>query len=78
MLCAAVDPNGFLIQQAPLADRTCSNWVLLSKLEFGLIETTQMTAADVLLDFTWGAGAVLFLWSFGYAIGAAKKAIQLS
>jgi hypothetical protein len=77
MLCAAVDLNNFIIQAAPLSDGTCANWVLLSKIEFGVVSTTQIVADDILLDFTWGFGAVLFFWSLGYAVGAAKKAIQL-
>jgi len=35
-----------------------------------------VTAADVLYVYSWGAGAVLLLWSLGFAVGAAKRSVQ--
>lgn len=45
----------------------------LSSLTF---ETIGINATDILYVYTWGVGAVFFLWSLGYAIGVAKATIK--
>jgi hypothetical protein len=57
---------------------TCSNgwqYIPFDFVNFVQSNSGQITASDILLDLTWGAGVVLTLWSVGYAIGAAKFAV---
>lgn len=76
MLCVEPDSLDYVKQVAAASDGSCANWVLLSKNEFALIDSVQITAADILTDLTWGAGVVLLFWSLGYAVGIAKKVIS--
>jgi hypothetical protein len=78
MLCASVDSNGFVKLADALADGTCASLVLIGNTEFALIASAQITAEDILTDFSWGFGTVLFFWFIGYSIGAAKKAVNLT
>lgn len=42
-----------------------------------LIELLGITPSSILYIYTWGMGAVLMMWALGYAVGAAKKGINL-
>lgn len=75
--CAVIDKSGKLILTADTPD-TCAGYVLLSPADYGLmVQSYQIAPADVLYVFSWGFGAVLFFWSLGFAVGAAKKLISL-
>lgn len=60
MVCPPSAPCSFTIQ----ADR-----------EFATPEELGVTTAGISQAFIWGLGAVILLWSLGYAIGALKTAI---
>jgi len=74
MLCTTVE-NGFIKEVSPLIDGTCANHVVLSVNEFANI-TSQITSQEILTDFTWGFGTVIFFWSLGYAVGVSKAVIR--
>lgn len=75
MICATIRNNGTIRQQNPLNDGTCQNLVLLNQHEFEL-SYAQITPQDIMLDFSWGFGVVMFFWFLGYQIGIAKTAVQ--
>jgi len=75
MICTTII-NG-IVKQVPFnTNGTCPNLVELSYTEFVNISNSQITASEILIDFTWGFGAVLTFWSIGYAIGVTKAVIQ--
>jgi len=75
MICTTI--NAGVVQQVAFnLDGTCPNLVALSYTEFVNISNSQITASDILYDFSWGFGAVLTFWSIGYAVGVAKAVIQ--
>lgn len=75
MICITVDSNGFITQAQPNEFGGCDNLVAISVTEFAG-SFSQITAEQILVDFSWGFGAVVFFWSLGATIGAAKTAIQ--
>lgn len=64
---------------------TCTTYLLQTAAEVNAqvatitnlsLETIGIDPAQIFYVYTWGAGAVLFMWKFGYAIGAAIDAIK--
>lgn len=59
-----------------------SNWVvfttdqLISELNSSDLLGGSLNAEEILLSFSWGFGVVVFFWSLGAVIGAAKKTIN--
>lgn len=55
----------------PLADQV---WVSVAQLVDPAV--LGITSAGILETFGWGVSAVLLLWSFGFATGAAVSALR--
>ena len=79
MQCAVIGNGGKLtITTDPLT--SCPGFVVLESADLpalGGFQVVTVTAPDVAYVLSWGFGVVLFFWSLGYAIGAAKRAIKL-
>lgn len=79
--CIVVDNRGDL-NLDPASIDTCTGFVVLEPFEY--FNTYQamdlalldITPENILFVLTWGMGVVLFMWSLGYAIGAAVKLIK--
>lgn len=75
MICAQVKQNGSITSQAPLTNGTCENLVLVNQNEFEF-SYAQITASEILTDFSWGFSVVILFWSFGYAVGVGKDMLK--
>ncbi len=75
MICVTVQPNHSIVETAFNGAGGCDGLILLSSTEFANI-STQITSSEILMDFSWGFGAVLTFWALGFAVSAAKSIIQ--
>ena len=74
MICVTINANKVL--EASFNDMGgCDNLIILSYSEFAQF-SEQITTAQVLTDFSWGFGVVLFFWSLGFAVDVAQKLIR--
>lgn len=78
--CASVDPTG----------STCTQWVQaqLAMIPGSDVPTINQflsvlgdalynpTPADIAYVFSWGFGAVIFMWSFGFAVGVVTRLLR--
>lgn len=77
MQCINLLSDGTLQAEMTQTDGTCSAYVLLNQSDYSLmVQSYMITPEEVLSVFSWGFGVVLFFWSLGFAIGAAKTAIS--
>lgn len=78
MLCTVIQNGGKLvITTDPIT--ACPGYVLLESADLpalGGFQVVTLTASEIAYVFSWGFGVVLFFWSLGFAIGAAKRAIN--
>ncbi len=76
MQCIVLNAQSQLIPDASSIE-TCTGWVALEPFEFqAMIEAQQVSSSEIALTFTWAFGVVLFFWSIGAGIGAAKRAVN--
>lgn len=77
MQCITLQPDGSIVTELAQTDGTCTAYVLLNQSDYSLmVQSYAITPEEVLSVFSWGFGVVLFFWSLGFAIGAAKTAIS--
>lgn len=80
-ICVIENVTGQL-EATATAMAECTGWALLDPSEWASVvqpvdfALMGITPANILLVYSWGAGAILSVWALAYAIMAAKKVIS--
>ncbi len=74
--CIAVNEQGFLYQ-TDIPVKECSSMIVQTAEEYKQ-STVDIAPSDIAIMFSWAFGAVVIIgWFPGFAIGVAKKVINI-
>jgi len=76
MICVELGASNELVAN-PNTVENCNTYLLMEKADYNLlVQPLNIQSGDIAYVFAWGFASVLTFWVLGYAVGAAKTAIN--